>query len=266
MSQHAPAFALLTDFGLADPYVGQMKAALHAAAPHVPILDVSHDVPPFIVATGAFFLASSRKYFAPGTIFICVVDPGVGSKRGLVCLTNGVHTLLGPDNGLLDLARRDMLKTGPVSARHIIPPASPVAATFHGRDILVPAACALAKGASPTELGPEIEYPRTLPSWATAGVSENTIVCTVLHVDRFGNCILNLISEAHAVLESEMVLEMPNGAVIPLQKGTHYAELSPHAPGVLPGSQGFCEIAFNNLSAAQRLSICSGAVCRIIRR
>ena len=99
----APLVALLTDFGLTDPYVGQMKAVLATAAPPIPVLDLCHGIAPHDVRQAAFYLAASLPWLPPGAVVAVVVDPGVGTERRLVALARGSHTILAPDNGILTL-------------------------------------------------------------------------------------------------------------------------------------------------------------------
>src|SRR5690349_16009936 len=141
-----PAVVLLTDFGLADGYVGIMKGVLLGIAPRAPLVDLSHDVPPQDIATGAWILHTAWRYFPPGSIFLCVVDPGVGSARRPVALRANARLFVGPDNGLFTY----VLASEPPDAsvildnpRYRLPAPS---ATFHGRDIFAPAAGHLAAG------------------------------------------------------------------------------------------------------------------------
>jgi Uncharacterized conserved protein len=270
MSGNAPVFALLTDFGLADPYVGQLKAALFSRAPSVPVLDISHGVPPYAIATGAFFLAVSRKYYPRGTIFICVVDPGVGSGRELLCVMNEEHTLLGPDNGLLSLAYRDMLAKSPVSVHTLISPVNAgeagtlAANTFHGRDILAPAAAALALGSAPDGIGARPRGGLPMPVWAEAEHESGEIRCSVLHTDRFGNCILNLPNGEDLLLYPRLSLSIPKTSQnTALFHAGHYAELPPGTLGLIPGGQGYYEIALAGASAAALLGLAPGDACCI---
>ncbi|MDR0466841.1 MAG: SAM-dependent chlorinase/fluorinase, partial [Deltaproteobacteria bacterium] len=99
-----PYIVLLTDLGLADPYVGQIRGVLHGLAPDTTVLDLSHAVPRHNVRTGAFFLVGSLPYFAPQAICLTVVDPGVGSERALVCLYSKERVCIAPNNGFLSLA------------------------------------------------------------------------------------------------------------------------------------------------------------------
>lgn len=273
MSGNAPVFALLTDFGLSDPYVGQLKAALFSRAPSVPILDISHGVPPYAIATGAFFLAVSRKYYPRGTIFVCVVDPGVGSGRDLLCVMNKEHTLLGPDNGLLALAYRDMLQKGPVSVHALVSHGDEdgmeahAANTVHGRDILAPAAAALALGSAPGSPGLIGARPRggpAMPAWAEAKHESGEIRCSVLHTDRFGNCILNLPNGEDLLLYPRLSLSIPKtGNNVALVHARHYAEVPSGLLGLIPGGQGYYEIALAGASAAALLALEPGDACRI---
>lgn len=265
MSEDAPVFVLLTDFGLADPYAGQIKAALFAHAPSIPILDLSHGVPSFAVGTGAFFLAASRQYYPPGAIFVCVVDPGVGSSRDLLCIRNKTHALLGPDNGLLSLAYKDMLREGPVWV-HTLPLGQAAFNTFHGRDILAPAAAALALAPGSAGLpGTLRSEPIVTPDWAEPIRNQDEIVCTVLHVDTFGNCILNLPNADGLLLYPRLSL-LPSRTKqgIILHPVRLYAEIPPGSLGILPGGQGFHELAMNGASAAAAVNLATGDSCRIL--
>ncbi len=262
----APAFSLLTDFGYADPYAGELRAVLHRLAPGVPCFDLSHGVPPFSVMTGAFFLAAALPYHAAGMIFVCVVDPGVGSERDFLCLADGNHTLLGPDNGLLSLAYQTMRKNGPAQAWRLCAPSG---GTFHGRDFLAPLAAKLALGAKPETLGtaldPDDTGMRLSPDWAHPADIAGGFCCTVLHVDRFGNCILNIPLDHPLPGSGGALLLSPgeNGEALPLCCATHYAAITAGEIGLVPGSQGFYELACDRASAAARLSLTAGSICRI---
>lgn len=263
-------FALLTDFGLDDPYTGQLKAALFSRAPVVPILDISHAVPPFSVMTGALFLFASRPHFPAGTIFLCIVDPGVGSGRDILCLAGQNHILLGPDNGLLALAWRDMAQEGAVAAYSLATRQTPDGATFHGRDIIAPAAAELASGAAPADLGPAFSYEPEPPSWAEPEPAGGGLLCTVLHVDRFGNCVLNLpISPqppaGHALPPTLTILVPHTGQTYAAVAAAYYAQLPQGVLGLIPGSQRFYELACARSSAAALLQLKPGDACLLDR-
>ncbi|MFP5238210.1 MAG: S-adenosyl-l-methionine hydroxide adenosyltransferase family protein, partial [Acidobacteriota bacterium] len=143
--------ALLTDFGLDDPYVGQMKGALAMHGPCVPVLDLCHNVVPYNMLQAGFILRASCGHFPPGTVFVNVVDPGVGGARRIVILEALDRFFLAPDNGLLTM----ILEAAPDCRAYEVDQAHFVAAsaTFHGRDIFAPLAVRLALGAGPDVLG-----------------------------------------------------------------------------------------------------------------
>lgn len=128
--------ALLTDFGLDDPYVGQMKGVLAGQAPDSRIIDVSHGVKPFCISQGAFFLAAAMGHFPKDTVFITVVDPGVGSARRIIAAEFGEQVVLAPDNGVLELAEARFSGTMIVTDLSESAAKMQSSATFHGRDIL----------------------------------------------------------------------------------------------------------------------------------
>jgi hypothetical protein len=252
--------ALLTDFGDADPYAGQLRGTLAALAPGAPVIDLSHGVEPFNVAQGAFFLAASLEHFPPGTVFLAVVDPGVGGPRRLLALAAAGRTILAPDNGLagLVLARHPGARVFDLSA-HAHGAASH---TFHGRDVLAPLAARLARGEAPAALGPALD-PAALvrPGW-TSPAREATpggtrILAAVIHVDRFGNCVLNLDARTWGPplrAAAAIVAQAAGGPARPARAVRAYAELAPGELGLLAGSQGYLELACNQAPAARALA------------
>ncbi|QGY40012.1 hypothetical protein GM415_07695 [Pseudodesulfovibrio cashew] len=249
---------LLTDFGMADPYVGQMKAVLAKKAPACTVVDISHEVEPFNVAQAGFFLAASYVHFPGDAVILAVVDPGVGTARRIVGLELDERLLIAPDNGLLSLA---LSTTWAQSVRaydfsRAVDAPDKVSHTFHGRDVFAPLAAWLTLGGDRTGLGGEID-PASLvaPDWATPDVSPGTATGHVLHVDRFGNCVLNL--EAGCLgTPNQLALTAPSHT--PLAYVTTYAQMPEGAPGLLEGSQGFLEIAVNQRSAAKALGLSMG--------
>lgn len=255
--------ALLTDFGLADPYVGQMKGVL-ASAPEAQVVDLTHGVPAFDLSRAGFFLEASRPHFPRGAIFICVVDPGVGGERRLVCLEKFDQYFIAPDNGLLTWT---LAAPGEAEARVIQPERIGVtrsSETFHGRDIFAPAAVRLVHGAMPEDLGPAVDpdslarLPGALPRLLE--VPEPGLVATVLHVDRFGNVILNIALSSWPGL----VANWPGGVLLaglaqmPVRPVHSYEELGDDELGLIAGSQGFVELCMNRDSAAEFLYLSAG--------
>ncbi|MBI5363751.1 MAG: SAM-dependent chlorinase/fluorinase [Planctomycetes bacterium] len=181
--------ALLTDFGLSDPYVGQMKGVLLARFPAARIVDLAHGVPPQDVRVGAFFLARSRASFAPGTVFVAVVDPGVGSERKLLAAVEDERLYLAPDNGLLPAAldaRALLFELDP--DRCALPARS---RTFHGRDVFAPAAAWLANGGALDAIARPLHgAPTGGPSIRAVRRSVGEVHTEVLFADHYGNLVL----------------------------------------------------------------------------
>ena len=244
---------LVTDFGLSDPYVGQMKGVLARLAPLCPVVDISHGVAPFNVAQAAFFLAASEPHMPKDAVLLAVVDPGVGTGRKIVGVQRGERLFLAPDNGLLGflLERGDEeFRTYDLTAAQEA--AGEISNTFHGRDVFAPLAAWLAMGGRPENLGREIAPGDILRrDWTRPTVSETEATATVLHVDRFGNCVLNLRPGRFAPDRPVRVA----GSDTVLRPAEAYAQLGEGAPGILAGSQGFMEIAVNLGSAHERFGL-----------
>jgi S-adenosylmethionine hydrolase len=192
--QHAPAggagaIHFLTDYGDADELAGVVRAVLARLAPGAPVVDLTHQVPPFDVRAGALALERAVPHLGPGVV-LAVVDPGVGTDRLAVAVsvagTDGPRALVGPDNGLLCRAA-DALG-GPTGAVALVGRAAEGRATFDGRDVFAPAAAALWRGAALAELGEPVA-PEALVRLPAPGlrVSAGALDAEVLWVDRFGN-------------------------------------------------------------------------------
>jgi len=257
--------ALLTDFGLADPYAGQLRAVLARLAPGAPLLDVSHNVEPFAVSQAAFFLAASAPFYPPDAVFLCVVDPGVGSRRRIIGATVGGQDFLAPDNGLLGLLLATPGQTAP-RVYDLTPAAKQYAAsaTFHGRDIIAPLAARLAAGESLANIGQAMDPAELVrPDWAEPKLRPDGVETHVLHVDRYGNCLLSIrkdFSPPHPVT----TLRLTWGQRRPLLPVRIYSDLPPDTVGLLAGSQGFLELAVNQASGAEALGLRRGDMVRLL--
>lgn len=220
---------LLTDFGLRDPFVGVMKGVLLSRAPQARLVDLCHDLPPQDVAAAALALRSSVRFFPDGSLFVVVVDPGVGSRRRVLWARSRRHRFLAPDNGVLSWLAGDdaLLERRTVENGRLF--LSPVSATFHGRDIFAPVAAALSRGLAPARLGPRVADAVSLP-WPSDG--------RIIAFDRFGNAVTSLASAA-----------VPAGARV-MHKGrdlgplrSHYAEVPRGRPLAVAGSSGLVELS-----------------------
>lgn len=260
-----PVIALLTDFGTKDHYAGTMKGVALGICPEASCVDITHDIPPHDILAGALELAASYKYFPPGTVFLVVVDPGVGSTRQPIAAEAGAYRFVAPDNGVLTLAFRETppKRVVELTERRYARPT--VSRTFEGRDRFAPAAAWLARGIDLSGLG------RLLTSWQLLTVPEPVvgdaeIVAEVLRVDRFGNLVTNV--------ERRTFERFAQGGGIEIVAGTQavgkvvatYADAAPGSVCALFGSSEHLEIAVNGGSAAERLALARGARVTISRR
>ncbi len=169
---------LFTDFGLADPYVGQLHGVLAREAPGVPVIDLFHGVPSFDIRAGAYLLPAYVSEFAAGSIFLCVIDPGVGTARRPVLLEADGRWYVGPDNGLFHILAR---RSGRCRCHAIVWNPPRLSASFHGRDLFAPVAAMLARGEQPAVETTTLSTPPGAP-WPDD-------LRQALHVDHYGNVI-----------------------------------------------------------------------------
>lgn len=238
--------SLLTDFGTRDPYVAAMKGVI-ASRTDARIADLTHDIAPFDVLGAAFFLRGVVPWWPEGTIFVAVIDPGVGSARRILAAERDGRLFLAPDNGVLDFFLDGAQVVSVENEALFLPGGSN---TFHGRDRFAPVAAALANGAPLGELGPAIGDPLRLdyrePSYGA------TIAGTIIAVDRFGNAITDVEAARVPFPPSARV----NGALVDRLERT-YAGAAPGAFFIV-GSTGRLEISMTNDSAADRLHLRRG--------
>jgi S-adenosylmethionine hydrolase len=261
-----PIIALLTDFGTDDPYVGAMKGAILSVCPEATLVDVLHEVPPHDVRAGALALDAAYPYYPPGTVFVAVVDPGVGSDRRAIVAAAGPFFFVAPDNGLLTL----VLEAHPDARVHVLADPrlrrEPVSSVFHGRDLFGPAAARIADGLAVEEAGPRVDDPVRLPLPGKARRGEGW-EGSVLVVDRFGNLVTNLLeADVDSVAGSDRAaLEVRlAGARLPLVRA--YSDVPEGALCGLVGSSGRLEIAANRRRASDVLGAGVGDAVSLGRR
>ncbi len=260
-----PVIVLMTDFGLSDTYIGQMKGVILSLAPSAHILDLTHAISAQNIAEGAFLLSKSTPFFPDGTIFVAVVDPGVGTSRKAIAVETVRHTFLAPDNGLLTAIFQAEEVTRSVTItneRYMLPFRS---STFHGRDVFSPVAAHLASGVALEELGTKIELAECtripLPGCHTPnnGASwEGTIIYT----DHFGNLITSL--DSGVIERSKEWLVCAGEHQVPVCNT--YCDVANRQTLAYAGSSGMIEIAVRNGNAAQMLGLRDGDTVRAFFR
>lgn len=261
-----PVVALLTDLGLLDHYAGTMKGVVLGICPEATLVDISHDVPPHDVLTASLELAACYRYFPAGTVFLVVVDPGVGSARRPLAAEAGEYRFVAPDNGVLSAVFKEALprRVVELTERRFARPT--VSRTFEGRDRFAPAAGWLAKGTELRALGRSLtDYLRLeIPDPA---VTENEVRGEVLRVDRFGNVITNIDRRSYDRLGrlGEAALEVRAGDHRVGRLVSTYSEIMPGEVCALFGSTDHLEVAANSASAAETLRLTRGAVVTVTR-
>ena len=240
---------LLSDFGTVDSYVAEMRGVLSTYAPKATLVDITHDVSPGDVRAGQYILSRTWMFFPEGTIYVAVVDAGVGTERRVLGATRFGRYFLAPDNGLLSFLS--------LNATFISIPVLPEAApTFHGRDVFAPAAGVLANGGSFESLGSAITDPLYLPL-PIPKTDGDAVVGEVLHVDRFGTLVSNIAPNA---LKPGASIQVGGVDVGPLRRT--FADVAAGALLAFTGSGGTVEIAVRDGSATRMLGLGVGAEVR----
>jgi hypothetical protein len=261
-----PVIALLTDFGSRDHYAGTMKGVALGICPEVTLVDVTHEIPPHDVLAGALELAACYRYFPAGTVFLVVVDPGVGSGRRGIAAEAGEFRLVAPDNGVLTIVFEELApkRIVELTERRYARPS--VSRTFEGRDRFAPAAAWLAKGIELSALGRPAGSIHRL-EWPRPQIEPDRIVGEVVRVDRFGNLITNIDRRTFERIATEArgTLEIRAG---PHQVGrvvSTYADAAPGELCALFGSTDHLEIASNGSDASAALALGRGAPVHVVR-
>lgn len=262
-----PVIAFLTDFGLSDGYVGVMKGVVSAILPDAQLIDITHAIEPQNVVAAAWVLSTSYRYFPAGTVYTCVVDPGVGSQRHAIAMRAGEYVFVGPDNGLFSyiLAQQPVQEVvALINPAYHLPQ---VSSTFQGRDIFSPAAAHVARGVALSELGPQLD-PATLQRLDLEQPSRQgeRITAQIAYIDHFGNLITNLALEQVPELFGSQSVELRVRGLVVTQRRRFFSEGSAEdtRPFLYADSSGHLAIAIRNGNAAQTLGIAVGEVLSVI--
>jgi S-adenosyl-L-methionine hydrolase (adenosine-forming) len=259
-----PVIALLTDFGTRDHYAGTMKGVMLGICPDATLVDITHEVAAHDVLGGALELSAACRYFPPGTIFLVVIDPGVGSTRRGLAADSGDYRFVAPDNGVLTavLDEHPAKRIVELTERKYARPT--VSRTFEGRDRFAPAAAWLAKGIDLAALGrsagaiARLDLPRAV-------VGDGRIDGEVVRVDRFGNLITNIDRRTFDQLAGGAFDIHVGGRQVSRVVST-YADAPPLEVCALFGSTDHLEVAANGASAADTLQLRRGAAVHVARR
>lgn len=267
-----PLIALLTDFGTTDHYVGVMKGVMKRLCPAADFIDITHNIPPQDVRAAAFTLMANNYYFPHGTVFLVVVDPGVGTQRKPVAVTTEHYAFVAPDNGVLSYV---LMQTPAQAAVELLPHApDDVSHTFHGRDIFAPAAAKIGSGTPLHEVGTLIHEPLQSYPQPTLATQEEDIIGEVLYIDHFGNIITSIgtchwrtndtITLRPQFTNDKAEITLPAATQVTIGNETlqhvhrTYGDVPRGELLALVGSSAFIEVAINQGNAAQRLGVSVG--------
>jgi hypothetical protein len=262
--------AFLSDYGVADEFVGVCTAVIVGLAPGTTVIDITHGLPPHDVRAGSLALVRSIQYLPERSVVLAVVDPGVGTDRRLVAVECDDATLVGPDNGLLAPA---VAMLG--GARLVVEITNPEiripapGATFAGRDILAPATAHLARGEPIKALGPAIDPAGLVPG--LLGLPQvtdgGTVEAQVWWIDRFGNCQLNLgpdeLVELGGAPDAPVEVRMGERAKAARWVGT-YADAKPSELVLVVDSTGLLSLALDRRSAAAEYGLATGSAVTLV--
>jgi S-adenosyl-L-methionine hydrolase (adenosine-forming) len=253
-SPSRPLITLTTDFGTRDYYVAAMKAAIIRHCPDARLIDVTHEVPRHDILCGSITLERAVDGFLPGTVHLGVVDPGVGTDRRILVAELNRQIIVCPDNGLITWAWRRM---GGGRAYELIWRPQASSSTFHGRDIMAPAAAMIAAGTPIADLARPIADPILLDlSPADGSVRKASII----HIDQFGNATTNMAYDVFKTFGDPVVIV--SGQTVGKLRRTYW-DVMPGKAIALIGSSGLLEIAVRDGSAAEKFGLRVGDEIRL---
>lgn len=258
-----PTVAVLTDFGTRDHYAGTIKAVVLSVCPDATLVDIGHEIPPHDVLAGALELAACYRFFPTGTVFLVVVDPGVGSSRRGLAADTGDYRFVAPDNGVLSIVFRETPPKRVVELTERKYALPTVSRTFEGRDRFAPAAGWLAKGINLVSLGKSVTDFRML-ELPKLTVLPDRIEGEVVRVDRFGNLITNIDRRTFDQFSRDGSIAVRVGSHDVRRLVATYAEAAPGELCALFGSTDHLEIAVNAADAASMLGLSRGAQVMVV--
>jgi len=261
---------LLSDFGTDDEYAGVMKGVMLSVCPSVSIVDITHRIDPQDIQQAAYLIPSYYRFFPEGTVHIVVVDPGVGSQRGILAASHRKHFFIAPDNGVLTLLLNTEKSDTIIRVGNTDYFLEPVSSTFHGRDIFAKVAAHVSCGTKLDELGARINAGDIVRlSNLSCRISETgELIGRIVSIDRFGNLITNIDSISLKAFCRANVLKRPQihiGSFLISGVSSTYSDAAPEVLLALIGSRGYLEIAVNAGSAEKRLKARKGETIRVTK-
>jgi hypothetical protein len=251
--ESVPTIALLTDFGSQDQYVASMKGVMLSINSSVNIIDITHEILPYRIHQAAYMLWSVYNYFPKDTIFVNIVDPGVGSGRRIIVMKTKKYTFIAPDNGLLDFIVYQEKSASAVEVtqsslkKYAI---GEISSTFHGRDLIAPLAAYLSNNIPIKHFGINITLPEILSPFVRSRA--DVVPLCVLHIDHYGNIITNLRSfEIEKSMKAIQTISIGSNMVSKWIR--FYDEAPENTPCLIVGSSGLVEISAKKNSAARLL-------------
>ena len=247
---------LTTDFGTVDTFVGEMKGAMLTIDGDLRVVDLTHEVPPHDIATGALLLDIGSRAFPAGTVHVAVVDPGVGTARRALAVETENAFWVGPDNGVLARALRGRR----ILRVHALDPPDVShgtdATTFEGRDRFAPCAARIATGCDLARLGPPIADLHIPPPPTAPSPGGPAVEIEIVHVDRFGNLFLDL---ERSAVDAPSAIEIDTGAGVTIDRLVRtYADASDDRPFLLWNAAGLLELAVRERRASDILGLRRG--------
>jgi S-adenosylmethionine hydrolase len=253
-----PVVAFLSDFGTRDHYAGTLKAVVLSVCPDATLVDIGHEIPAHDVVAGALELAACYRFFPAGTIFLVVVDPGVGSSRRGIAADCGDYRFVAPDNGVLSAVFRETPPRKVIELTERKYARATVSRTFEGRDRFAPAAGWLAKGIALVSMGKSISNYQII-DLPRPEVASDQIAGEVMRVDRFGNLITNIDRRTLEQFAAGHSIRITIGDREIARIVATYAEAPAGELCALFGSTDHLEIAVNAGDAARELGLSRGA-------
>ncbi|MFX0008770.1 MAG: S-adenosyl-l-methionine hydroxide adenosyltransferase family protein [Candidatus Hermodarchaeota archaeon] len=266
--------ALITDFGQNGfHYVASMKGVILGINPIAKVIDVDHNITPFSVLEAAYILKTVFSYFPERTIFVIVVDPGVGSNREIIAIkTRSNKYLIGPNNGIFTLIHTSEEFVESIIIKNPKYFHKPVSQTFHGRDIMAPIASFISLGVSLKEFGTKFDLSKLVlfDNILNINHKDKIVECTIQYIDSFGNCTTNIALENNRIQNLPLTLEEGMELTFQFQQNLYSGKYFSHFEAAtigellyITGSTSYLEISVNKGNAAKLVGLKVGDVIAI---